>query len=111
MKAYYCDFCEDIFSEEDAKIIREPDGYGEREVYACPVCHGTEIEEADYCEICGRPIRPGQTYCEKCLDEVHKAWAAVVDKVAELRSESKKSMDFLDCESAAIEFLQEIGVI
>ena len=111
MKYYYCEYCEEIFSEENAQTVTDFDGYGTRELYACPVCRSTDITDADTCEICGEPTRPDEDICPECAEAMHKAWEASVLKVMDLRMKAgeKLSADYLDCEDAAIEYLRMIG--
>lgn len=111
MKYYYCEYCEEIFSEENAGTKSVYDGYGELDYYACPSCGSTELADADICEVCGRPIPPDKHICEECLQEMNGAWTALVEKVMDLRLKANrgKSADYLECEDAAIEYLQSIG--
>lgn len=111
MKYYYCEYCEEIFSEDNAKTVTEPYGYGTREIIACPTCRSTDITDADACVICGEPTRPDESVCPECAEEMHKAWEAIVNKVMDLRLKANrgKSADYLECEDAALEYLQSIG--
>ena len=111
MKYYYCEYCEEIFAEDDAKIVREQYGYGERELYACPTCRSTYITDAGTCEICGEPTRPDEDICPECSEEMYKAWEAIVNKVMDLRLKANrgKSTDYTACEDGALEYLRSIG--
>lgn len=111
MKYYYCEYCEEIFSEENAGTKSVYDGYGELEYYACPTCGSIELQDADACEICGAPTHPDEDICPECAEAMHKAWEAIVLKVMDLRMKAGEvlSADYLDCEDAAIEYLRSIG--
>lgn len=111
MKHFFCEYCEEIFAEDDAKIVTEFDGYGTHNIIACPSCRSTDITDADACEICGAPVPPDEDMCPDCAEEMHKAWEAIVLKVMDLRMKAGEvlSADYLDCEDGALEYLRSIG--
>ena len=113
MSYLYCNCCEEIFREEDAKELWESDGYGMKTILACPECRSDDISDAGICLICGRPLKPGNEVCEDCLQTLHKEWVRFVEKVMDLRyaQDEGLSTDYLDCEQTAIDYLSEIGVI
>lgn len=113
MTYFYCEDCGEIFSEEGARVLWDGDGRVVTNYYACPSCRSTNIEDASMCEICGKPIPHDKNICEDCLQEMHKAWVGMVEKVMDLRLKENNGLseDFIDCEEGVIEFLREIGVV
>ena len=113
MKYFYCEDCDEIFSEDRAGAKRTEWGYGDKEVYACPTCGSTELADADTCEVCGRPIPPDKHICDECLQEMNGAWTALVEKVMDLRLKANygKSADYIDCEDGVLEYLREAKVV
>lgn len=108
MKHYYCLYCEDIFSEEDAKHLWTSDGHGIEEVLACPTCRSDEIVEAGTCKCCGKPIRPDAEYCDVCSDALYKIWDSAVCKVIDIAAMGK---DYLECKELFLDYLEDAGVI
>lgn len=113
MKYFYCEDCDEIFSEESAGTKSVYDGYGELDYYACPTCGSTELADADTCEVCGRPIPPDKHICDECQQEMKGAWTALVEKVMDLRLKANygKSADYIDCEDGVLEYLREARVV
>ncbi len=114
MKHYYCEYCEEIFAEEAAGEKWDGDEYGQYLYHSCPNCGSTDIREADCCTICGTPVEPGSVeVCDDCAETLHKAWVGFVENVMDIRlkSDAGLSADFLDCEQAALDFLDEVGII
>lgn len=63
-----CYDCRETFEQEETKWHTEPHG---ELVACCPHCGSTEIEEAEYCEICGKPhCADDLTYgvCDECIE-------------------------------------------
>lgn len=111
---FYCDYCDEIFSEDNAGTKRAEWGYGDKEVYACPSCGSTELCDADYCEICGEPMAPTSAdVCDDCVEALNKAWSNVVETVMDrrLKAGNNLSDDYLDCQDGAIVYLENVGVI
>ena len=114
MTYYYCEYCEEIFADEDAKERWDGDEYGQRLIHACPNCGSTDLTEADYCRICGKPVEPGSVeVCDECAETLHKSWVGFVETVMDLRMKAGENLsaDFLDCEQAALDYLSEVGII
>lgn len=113
-KYYYCEDCDEIFSEEAAGTKSVYDGYGELDYYSCPTCGSIDLLDAEYCVICGEPIVPDSVkICTECAETLHKEWVNFVEKVMDrrLKENNGLSADFLDCEQAALDFLDEVGII
>ncbi len=79
----YCESCGSIFTHDEIRIVThrtvhywlddKPTDF-EYE-WLCPECGSACIEEAEYCEICGEPLRPSDLVdglCEICREEVAK---------------------------------------
>ena len=114
MKYYYCEFCGEIFREDEARELWENNGYGTVTILACPNCRDTEITDADYCEICGEPMAPTSAdICADCTEALNKAWAKVVETVMDIRLKAGNNLstDYLDCQDGAIVYLENVGVI
>lgn len=114
MKYFYCEDCDEIFSEDNAGTKRTEWGYGDKEFYSCPTCGSIELRDAEYCVICGEPIVPDSvSVCTECVEALHKKWVAFVEEVMSIRykADNGLSEDFLDCEQAALDFLDEVGII
>lgn len=73
----YCEDCKAIFIKDDAGVRVERDVHywlddkpvEEWAEWFCPECGSGNIEEADYCEICGEVIIPEDSpdgLCEEC---------------------------------------------
>lgn len=109
MKYFYCDDCGSIFSEEDAGTKRIEWGHSEKEVYACPDCKNTYVEEADTCEICGKPMKPtGDEYCDDCKWNARKVWEKAVSSIMDMMP---NGTDYTKAESVFIEYLESGDVI
>ncbi len=115
MKQYfYCEDCDEIFSEDNAGTKRTEWGYGDKEFYACPTCGSIDLRDADNCVICGEPIVPDSvSVCADCAETLHKAWVGFVEQVMDrrLKANNGLSEDYLKCEQAALDFLDEVGII
>jgi NAD-dependent SIR2 family protein deacetylase len=114
VKYFYCEDCDELFSEEAAGTKSVYDGYGELDYYACPNCGSTELCDADYCEICGEPMAPTSAdVCNDCTEALNKAWTNVVETVMDrrLKAGNNLSDDYLDCQDGAIVYLENVGVI
>lgn len=94
-KYYYCNDCNEIFSEDEAasrRAVEEDCVSPWEQIMVCPGCLGEDFEEADYCERCGAPIPPGDTYCDCCEDDLY----GVFDRaVCELGGEYTKAKEDL----------------
>lgn len=111
MKYFYCYDCGNIFSEEAARMKLAEEGYGLKEMYACPDCGSIEITDADTCGICGEPMVPGSgNYCKECKWTLGSALQDFVEKVMAIRSNHGEilSTDYVDCEDAAKEYVSEV---
>ena len=114
MTYFHCPDCGEIFPEEQARTLLREDGYGSKQILACPSCRNTELDEADECVICGEPIPPDRvSVCTECAETLHKEWVNFVEKVMDrrLKENNGLSADYLDCEQAALDFLDEVGII
>ena len=115
MKYLYCEDCEELFPEDRAGEKHREWGYGEQTLASCPNCGSVEIHEADTCLICGEPIVPDSApqICTECVEALHKKWVEFVEEVMSIRynADNGLSEDFLDCEQAALDFLDEVGII
>lgn len=64
-----CENCGYFFTEGNAKTRQAEleDGMppGTR-IVVCPWCGEESIYEAGQCEMCGEPLRPGETLCDDC---------------------------------------------
>lgn len=79
MRWMYCYNCKNIFLEEDIISIKHEECHWwlddkPTEVYYecnCPYCKSDDMEECNYCDICGEPIPPDKhdTLCEVCIEE------------------------------------------
>lgn len=113
-KYYYCEDCDEIFAEDNAGAKRTEWGYGDKEFYSCPTCGSIDLLDADKCVICGEPIPPDSVkICTECAETLHKEWVNFVEKVMDrrLKENNGLSADYLDCEQAALDFLDEVGII
>lgn len=108
MKNYYCQDCNEIFSEDQAKAVLTEWGYGSKEVYACPNCRSTDITDAGKCKTCGKPIDPSEDYCDDCKRAVYKIWERAVCEVMEL---CEDDADYCEAENRFKEYLDDTGVI
>lgn len=109
----YCYDCGNIFSEETARTKLAEEGYGLKEVYGCPDCGSTYVSEAEQCAICGEPMIPDRyDSCEDCRVKLGAAWQRFVEDVMGIRMEHGEilSADYLDCQDAAVEYLEDVGV-
>ena len=115
MKYFYCEDCEEIFPEEQAgEKVREW-GYGDKKFASCPNCKSIELREAETCLICGEAIVPDSVpqICTECAEALHRKWVALVEEVGAIRHKASNGLPegFLDCEQAALDFLDEVGII
>ena len=111
MKNFYCYECGNIFTEESARTKLAEEGYGLKEMYACPDCGSLEITEADTCGICGEPMIPGSgNYCKDCKLMLGASLQRFVEDVMAIRSAhgEKLSADYKDCEDAAKDYVLEV---
>ena len=104
---YYCEDCDSIFPQGSAATVTVPDGYGYKEIDACPYCRNTQLDVARSCKICGEPIEPGKDYCDECNYKAHKIWEEAVCKIMDIADFDK---DYCDCEGAFLEYLENSGV-
>ena len=73
---YYCNACEEHFSEPEYRTWDELHGeldtgyrHEEFSTPVCPVCGSRAIEEVNDCE-CGEPCMPSQEWCGFCHEEI-----------------------------------------
>lgn len=113
---YYCNECEELIDESELKWRKaelEDSRRPWEKVASCPCCGSEEIEEAGECKICGTPISPYKDYCQDCVEFLCKAWMNLVEDVMSLRSinGSRNSTDYLNCEQAVLDWLEDTGVL
>ena len=87
---YICNECESLIVRlsviRDYHTELESEPYEEYEV--CPYCHSDDVEEADYCTECDRPICTATKYindkmkalCEECYNREEER-----ERIAEIR--------------------------
>ena len=107
-KFYYCNFCEELIAEDDLKRMWDSDGHGIIEKDVCPNCGYDELEEAETCRICGKPIKPFEAYCEDCKEKVYKVWD---DAICEMMGLTPVGVDYAETKQRFIEFLDDTGVL
>ena len=105
----YCDECGKIFPEEWARRLWGKQGI----VLGCPDCRNTSLQVAASCKICGEPMPVGKEYCDECLKWMLDAWATVVDRVMCKRIETgrRKSADYVDCQQAALDWMEDVNIL
>lgn len=110
---YYCEDCDSIFPQGSAATVTVPDGYGYKEIDACPDCRNTQLDVARSCKICGEPLPPNKKYCDECEKRMDEAWNLIIDRVMCRRYETgqRKGTDYIECLEAVLEWLQEKGVV
>lgn len=80
---WYCQRCKEVISQDDLRFVREAerhywldDSPVESYAYAlCPYCGSDQIDEADYCEVCGEPFVPEDLeggICKECLEKENR---------------------------------------
>lgn len=97
MTYFHCPECGEIFPEDEARVLRRDEGYGTKEIYACPNCRNTEIDEADKCERCGEPIPPDEHFCEDCKEILYRQVESIIEDFNGDYLEAKdKFLDYIE---------------
>ena len=80
---WYCQRCRGIIAQEDLSLVREEERHywlddSPVETYVtarCPYCGSEEIDEAEYCEVCGEPFAPEDLedgVCKECSEKENR---------------------------------------
>ena len=80
---WYCQRCRGIIAQEDLNFAWEEELHYwlddcpvETYVTAhCPCCGSEEIDEAEYCEVCGEPFAPEDLedgICKECMEKENR---------------------------------------
>lgn len=101
----YCSDCGSVFRDEWA--LKYTNARGDI-VYACPDCKGFSVSESGYCNVCGEPIHPDETYCDECKWELKKIWEQAVCKVMD---HTPMGVDYTEVEQRFLEYLADNGVL
>lgn len=97
----YCNECENFFEEFEAdyRPAEEEDcrPKGEK-IMLCPCCGSSELEEANACRRCGKPIAPeADDFCDECAEEINKGLWDIVESIPGDALEAKEAfLDFLE---------------
>ena len=77
---WYCHRCKEIIPRDELRIVREEERHywlddSPVEVsynVFCPYCGSEEIDETDYCDVCGSPCIPDDLedgICKECREK------------------------------------------
>ena len=113
MKYYYCHNCEAIIADEDLRPSRRRMDECWEDVDVCPECGSDALVEAGQCKACGKPLHPRREYCISCGIELKDAFEKFVGVMMDLRmaNDEELSADFMDCQDAVLEWLEDAGVL